>query len=114
MKKLRARELKRLRETNPSLTVINVLAREEHERQRIPGSRNVPVKKEDFVERVECLVPRKDRPVAVYCASETCRSSPTAARQLEEAGYEQVYDFVGGIAEWRKEGLPLEGTRVSS
>lgn len=112
MKRLRAKELDQLRKTNPTLTVINVLAKEEHERQHIPGSRNVPVKREDFVERVENVVDQKDRPVAVYCASETCQSSPTAARRLEEAGFQQVYDFEGGIAEWRREGFPLEGSRV--
>lgn len=113
MRTISARELDALRREDPGLTVIHVLAREEFMRRHIPGSRNVPVKKDDFVERVEDLVDRKDRPVAVYCASRTSQASPTAARKLEEAGFKHVYDFEGGIAEWNRAGLPLEGKRVN-
>jgi hypothetical protein len=36
--------------------------------------------------------------------------SPRAAWRLEGLGFERVYDFVGGKAEWRERGLPTEGT----
>ena len=35
--------------------------------------------------------------------------SPRAAWQLEALGFEVVYDFVGGKADWIAHGLPLEG-----
>jgi len=35
--------------------------------------------------------------------------SPRAACQLERFGFEQVYDYVAGIADWRAAGLPIEG-----
>ncbi len=35
--------------------------------------------------------------------------SPRAAWQLEAMGFEDVYDFVGGKAEWIASGLPTEG-----
>jgi CBS domain-containing protein len=35
--------------------------------------------------------------------------SPRAACRLEQLGFEKVYDYVGGIADWKAAGLPVEG-----
>src|ERR687897_882200 len=39
--------------------------------------------------------------------------SPRAASRLESLGFEQVYDFVAGKADWGSAGLPLEGANGS-
>ena len=39
--------------------------------------------------------------------------SPRAASRLESIGFEQVYDYVAGKADWGSAGLPLEGTEGS-
>jgi len=39
--------------------------------------------------------------------------SPRAAARLESLGFEQVYDYVAGKADWGSAGLPLEGTNGS-
>lgn len=36
--------------------------------------------------------------------------SPRAACRLEALGFEQVYDYVAGIADWKAAGLAVEGT----
>lgn len=35
--------------------------------------------------------------------------SPRAACRLERLGFDQVYDYVLGIADWKAAGLPIEG-----
>lgn len=40
--------------------------------------------------------------------------SPRAASRLESLGFEQVYDYVAGKADWGSFGLPIEGQRPSS
>ena len=35
--------------------------------------------------------------------------SPRAACRLEAFGFERVYDYTAGIADWRAAGLPIEG-----
>jgi CBS domain-containing protein len=40
--------------------------------------------------------------------------SPRAASRLESIGFEQVFDYVAGKADWGSFGLPLEGRRDSS
>lgn len=37
--------------------------------------------------------------------------SPRAACRLEALGFSEVYDYVGGKADWLAHGLPVEGTR---
>ena len=39
--------------------------------------------------------------------------SPRAASRLEGLGFEQVYDYVAGKADWGSFGLPIEGHRDS-
>lgn len=39
--------------------------------------------------------------------------SPRAASRLESIGFEQVYDYVAGKADWGSFGLPIEGKRDS-
>jgi CBS domain-containing protein len=39
--------------------------------------------------------------------------SPRAASRLESIGFEQVYDYVAGKADWGSAGLPLEGENGS-
>ncbi len=35
--------------------------------------------------------------------------SPRAACRLERFGFDQVYDYIAGIADWKAAGLPIEG-----
>src|ERR687896_1369267 len=39
--------------------------------------------------------------------------SPRAASRLESIGFEDVYDYVAGKADWGSAGLPLEGENGS-
>lgn len=39
--------------------------------------------------------------------------SPRAACQLDRLGFERVYDYTAGIADWKAAGLPTDGTASS-
>ena len=54
---------------DPSLTIVNVLAREAWRSQRIPGSLSLPVA--DIPSRAAEVLPDKYADIAVYCASPT-------------------------------------------
>jgi len=54
---------------DPSLTIVNVLAREAWKAQRIPGSVSLPVA--DIASRAAMVLPDKNADIAVYCASPT-------------------------------------------
>ena len=84
----------------------NVLTDDYFTGELIAGSRRVPV---DRVGR-EVAETHLDRGAAivVYCSGPTCPQSRAAAEKLTTLGFTNVELFVGGLAEWRESGRPLE------
>tara|TARA_R110000851_G_scaffold141976_2_gene280178 strand:- start:130492 stop:130812 length:321 start_codon:yes stop_codon:yes gene_type:complete len=82
--------------------LINVLPREDFKREHIRTSINIPKASEDFSDEVERVTGNKERAVVLYCANFDCPLSTEAARELDEAGFRQVYDYEGGTADWLK------------
>lgn len=108
MKSIGTNELESMRERYEDLAVVNVLDKAAYLERHIPGSANIPVGESPFASRVEKLAGGKDKPVVVYCASGTCDASPKAAKKLDQAGFEQVYDYEGGMEAWSKAGKEIE------
>jgi rhodanese-related sulfurtransferase len=54
---------------DPSLTIVNVLAREAWRSQRIAGSISLPVA--EIEARAGAVLPDREADIAVYCASPT-------------------------------------------
>ncbi len=102
-------ELKKWMDEKKEFVLIDVLAPASYDGRHLPNAKNAFVKESDFLEKVEEIVPNKDNVVVVYCASFTCQLSPRAARMLADAGYTNVYDFKGGLADWQDAGYPFEG-----
>jgi len=110
MKSLTIDEFRKMREKDGKLTVINVLSQDNYREAHIPGTQNVPRGDDDFLEKVETLAGSKDQPVVVYCASTDCDASPKAAKTLENAGFNKVYDFEGGTKAWKEAGEKVIGS----
>lgn len=107
-KKVTAQELKKWLDQEKDVAIFDVLSSESYAAQHVPESISAPAKEADFLEQVARHVENKNAPVVVYCASESCQLSPAAAQKLVDAGYAEVYDFKGGLAEWQEAGYPLE------
>ena len=88
-------------------TIVEVLSAENYQKSHLPGAINVPLD-EDFDQHIQEQVPQKTDPVVVYCGSTQCRASEEAARHMEKLGYEHIYDYEGGKADWTAGGLPVE------
>jgi len=93
---------------NDNAIVINVLSKEYFDKEHIPGSINIPLESKDFLEQVKRRIHDKSQDIVVYCAKTECTASEEAAEKLTAAGYENVYDFEGGMKEWREAGHPVE------
>ena len=104
-----ARELRERLSGDDRPVLVNALAREAFEDERIPGSISVPVG--DAVRVVPDLL-AKDQPIVVYCASRNCTASPTLAQKLVDLGYTEVLDFEGGIEEWEGAGFAMQRSRT--
>lgn len=89
--------------------LVNALAREAFDDERIAGSISIPV---GDALRLAVEVLAKDQPIAVYCASRSCTASPTLAQKLVDLGFTEVSDFEGGIEEWERSGYALQRSRA--
>ncbi len=90
-----------------AVTVVEVLGKAQYDDFHLPGAINVPLG-DDFADAIEVAVPDKHAPVVVYCWDENCDASPKAAKRMEQLGYEQVYDYAAGKADWQAAGKPVE------
>ena len=92
-----------------NFVLIDVLAQGSYKGRHLPNAKHASVSETDFMEKVAKLAPDKEKTIVVYCASFTCQLSPRAASILANAGYTNVYDFKGGLADWQDTKYPFEG-----
>ena len=108
MRTLTAQQLNQWKTSDRDMALINVLDAEYFDKEHIPGSINVPVSRGNFENLVELVVNHKDDTVVVYCAGPECDASPKAARRLTKAGFSSVYDFEGGLKQWKAAGYEVD------
>jgi rhodanese-related sulfurtransferase len=109
MQTLNAEQVRHMQEQGEDFVLINVLPEPMFRKAHLPGSHNIPVDDERFLERIEELAGGRDRKIVVYCKDLECPASPKAAKKLIEAGYTDVYDYEAGTQGWADAGLQLEG-----
>jgi rhodanese-related sulfurtransferase len=86
--------------------LVNVLSKESFDDKHLPGSIHADVADESFLEKMEYIVPDKNKPVVVYCRAGN--TSPKAAEKLTNTGYTDVYDYKGGTNDWEEGRLLFE------
>ena len=95
----------RERVEDPDFVILDVRTPREHEMGRIYGSTNLDYRSPNFEAELEKL--EKSRTYLVYWLV-GIRSRNTAD-MMEELGFEDVVNMVGGIRQWHREGLPIVG-----
>lgn len=61
-----------------------------------------------FLNRLYRKIPDPATPLVVYCNGIYCWKSFKALRAANDNGYRKLYWLRGGMAEWRRAGLPVE------
>jgi len=84
--------------------LLDVREPKEFEGGRLPSALHIPLSQ--LAGRVSELAKLVARPVVAYC--DTGRRSRMAAGTLAKAGFKEIYNLQGGIAAWKKDGLPVE------
>jgi len=92
------------RQSDKSLVVVDVLSKESYDKAHVAGAVHLPYA--ELKEKAATL--DKDATVVVYCANYQCHASTSAAEALTAMGFNHVYDYKGGIKEWKEAGLPVE------
>ncbi len=81
--------------------MVNTLNANAFLKGHIPNSLNITSM------RVADQLFKKDDEIIVYCSDVTCMASYYAYKQLELAGYTNIWRFAGGLREWSENGFPL-------
>jgi len=89
--------------------LVEVLPASQYKKEHLPHAVNIPL--EDFTaEKTKSL--RKDQAVIVYCADFQCDLSARAAWRLESMGFQEVYRYTPGKADWLAAGWETEGAQA--
>ena len=109
IKEIDVHQLKERMDNGPSV-VIDIREFDEYAQGTIHGSSYIP---RGFLElRIENLAPKRDTPIALYCAGGV--RSALGARSLQEMGYTDVVSVVGGFGGWKNAGYSFEVPRIMS
>ena len=87
---------------------VDVREPDEWEEGHIPGA--LYTGRGRLEQRIEGLVPDKNRPLVVYCSAGS--RSAFAAKALAELGYEDVVNLAGGFSDWKRNGFDVTIPRV--
>ena len=89
--------------------LVEVLPPAEFKKEHLPGAINIPL---ESLTAEEAKTLRKDVAVIVYCADFQCDLSARAAWRLETMGFQEVYRYTPGKADWLAAGWETEGTQA--
>ena len=107
MKLIGREELKAKLERGDDFKLVMTMDGHVYERMHIPGSLHF----DSLAEATDQLSP--DDEIVVYCSNPQCRDSIHAYLVLRGYGFERLYRYAGGLADWYDAGYPLEGSMVS-
>jgi rhodanese-related sulfurtransferase len=88
--------------SNPDFVIIDVRTPEEYASAHIEDAINMDFYAEDFDEQLDEL--DRDKTYLIYCQSGNL--SGKALDKMEALGFREVYNMLGGIANWERTNLP--------
>jgi rhodanese-related sulfurtransferase len=97
-------ELDRMTKDRENINIVDVRAREDYEKEHIPGAINLPKGQWET-----CSGLSTEAVNVVYCYSEDCHLAPSAALEFSERGF-PVMELDGGFEAWKEYNLPVEVT----
>ncbi|NJW51825.1 rhodanese-like domain-containing protein [Salinimicrobium oceani] len=100
MKELKQEEWREKLSQDDNAVILDVRTEEEVEEGYIPGAKNIDIYKgQEFIDEVDQLDP--DKNYYVYCRSG--KRSAQACTILDQKGFKNTYNLIGGFSEWQGE-----------
>ena len=105
---MRRKDVKTLVEQG-RVQLVDVLPASEYKKEHLPQAINVPL---ETMNQENTKPLRKDVAVIVYSSDFQCDLSARAAWRLETMGFQEVYRYTPGKADWLAAGWETEGTQA--
>ena len=102
-------ELKRRRDAQPDLCLIDVREPDEWHDKHIPNTLHIP--KDTIISTIDSHDIDRETPIYLFCRGGT--RSLYAAQALLSLGYKEVYSIDGGITAWEAAGYPCVFPAIS-
>lgn len=112
MKTISRDTLKGLLDRGGPLTLLEALPERYYTQGHLPGALHFP--HTEVAVLAAALLPDKGQQLVVYCASETCRNSHTAAALLSGLGYRDIAVYAGGKEDWTAAGFRLDTVETTA
>jgi glyoxylase-like metal-dependent hydrolase (beta-lactamase superfamily II)/rhodanese-related sulfurtransferase len=106
MQEVDTNELLALRREKPCLILLDCRGPDYWRWERIPNSANLRWKY--IKDRASKVFPDLTSLIVTYCDGITCPASTKAYQALVELGYKNVFEYPGGISEWKAHGRATE------
>jgi rhodanese-related sulfurtransferase len=103
IREVSADELKKMMDEKEKIVILDVRDKEEFETGYIPGAINLSRGMLEF--RITMLIPDRNARVIVYCGVDL--RGPLATRTLNEMGYKNAVNLIGGLKAWKAAGYPI-------
>lgn len=95
---------------NPKTVVIDVREPNEFPKSHIENAINIPLGK--LEEKLPSLEKYKTNPLIITC--QTGARSVPACKTLTKAGFEQVFNMIGGMQSWEENKLPIKNSNKNT
>ena len=102
IKEVSVDELNRMIDKKEKIVILDVRDRDEFETGYIPGAINLSRGMLEF--KVNMMIPDRNAKVVVYCGVDL--RGPLATRTLNEMGYKNAENLIGGLRAWKAAGYP--------
>jgi rhodanese-related sulfurtransferase len=96
-------DLKKMIDTKEHIVILDVRDKQEFETGRIPGAINISRGMLEF--KVAMIIPDKNARIIVYCGVDL--RGPLATKAMNDLGYKNAVNLVGGLKAWTEAGYPL-------
>lgn len=113
MREIDFEQVSKLRASAQDMVLLDCRAAEYWLWETIDGSANIRWK--ELERRAPRLLPDKNKLIVTFCQSPLCPVSSKSYEILSELGYTNLYEYAGGIEDWRTRGgkVQFSGNRVS-
>lgn len=91
---------------DPQTKLVDVFDHNHYEAEHIKGAISLPLS--EINENAKRLL-KPDETIITYCANLQCPASTKAAQDLLFLGFKNVLNYKGGLTEYKRANLPLEG-----
>jgi len=102
---IKANQLKSWYDQDKEMIVLDARSKGYFDGRLLPNAIWMPA--ESSEEEILDTIPDKDSLIIVYCASVKCPASGWLYDKLDSMGYNHIYEYHEGIADWVKRGFPI-------